>query len=1699
MADTKGRLPLHWACRRPTKDKEDERALKILINCYTPSLIHRDQGGRTPLHYLLWYHAETRPVRLVEVFLQALPNSVGLHVPQGVAPTAAIIADTLHGCLPLTYAVMEGASKEVIKVLLQAYPSSKTMPDQEGRTALHWYLGAASDQHVSGEAPDPNAMPLWNHKRSSTMVGLLLNSKSARQCDATGRSPLHWAVRLLALQYYHDSSEEQQQQPVVSFKVIQSLLDHYTDALVLQDDEGYTPLHVLFQTVVQQQDAAWERLIRNKVIRDDVDFVKGGGGLDVPVGLVDLLLRQVSDDAQHTAAHVEDRQGRLPLHWCLATAPTSTEVVKLLIQAHPTSLVHTTEELETPLHCALSKPLTTPWQTPAIMQLLLQAYVTSRHGTFVNGKLALKMETSASQFPLHLACLHQACLHVTQLLFDEYPKAAKCVNGMGDLPLHCLVDETHWWDKDAESHYCRGATLALPMGWISETDPYLETRRQQFQVQQELVAMFVPGLDAACLQFASSTHGLVPLHICVALNAVDYETLYAMLDQCPESTVMKTTSNNYTALDFHEERQNDTNAKWFSIRELLFAFGPQLDNHRNKQDLLEQCAKVVRDEADGKGSVHATEFMAWLKRQLESESTLQLKETLSPVEAPRFDSSYKPKLGKRNKTVPPVKKIVSPSKAVATAKKKVPAKSIYDDDEFDHRYVVSPRTGTEDEDDDFLDDDDLVDQEYDPDDDPRYRDDDFDEDDEEEVQDESREETPALVETESESPVVKKEKFEEEKKEDDEEEKGEDEAIEAPFLSDVAMRLWTFFVIYQNPNDPSDNYSKTVAMILDKLAFPTVRELVSLMVPPYAQDYMPPDQVLHKTLEDAAQNACKAVIHKASYFVGKYDFRPSLQDSLVMHRSGNDRVVSVRAIEYIIKTEKLIHQEREEGEAEESIWATGEAPEPMHDKVESVFEVSKRKVCIKFIRSQQAYLREVGCRREMGVTVEGHDSSKNFVVPLINHFCAVGESEREDDKRFKFDLTDDRFQSIDLGGGETLNPHDFPFAVVLPFRDDGDLFEYFLHHGTLEMRQIREIGLQVGKALQIIHQKGLIHGNVSLSAIAMVTPADDADNTDPYWALTDLEGACSQSVSLMASIPSTGVANFMTATFPPELFVKLKPAEIKAYTSYWETVKTSYGINVDQSVVAPHVDPVTGDSYVLRCHFEPDTKDYADLPELPYKLVAAREYIDIWSFGRVMYILCTSGHPMFATNIKTGHLLAYDQVANFDHGRAREFIYKHVEDPLAQDLLFHLLSDDHQRSSLTMEKVLNHPFFSVDASDNKNREKVIRQIVAHRSQESISYIRSIQERRSKQAAGGWVSHRSKNLLCWSLDFSMRMYLTPSSLLRDGVVDPPDIPLSAVLLPYKLARNKSGKLTPSTKKDVEHAERMGILLLALLKACQFACRIESIVQKQQDDDRKWKSTDLLEAMDLSDNFQDLKTLMTQLAAAEVELFRDDPLIVARKIVQQCIVDLQKCVEGNGKAYLYLVDEHTGVPVLQSPFPFEVTQKLGQILVRTLPLMYTSVLYSCSVADSISGLVKLIFEAAYPHIPPTWSSSGVSHEMDKESMLQQVQMVRAVVAGLNESSNQAADDIGFLQAYLERCDPKNTYANLWKVTNGESAMWTLDVERIEALCKDFDIHRAFEMQKEQQRIIEEQERRIKQLEDALATAEFKRKHNLLDLDA
>lgn len=332
-----------------------------------------------------------------------------------------------------------------------------------------------------------------------------------------------------------------------------------------------------------------------------------------------------------------------------------------------------------------------------------------------------------------------------------------------------------------------------------------------------------------------------------------------------------------------------------------------------------------------------------------------------------------------------------------------------------------------------------------------------------------------------------------------------------------------------------------------------------------------------------------------------------------------------------------------------------------------------------------------------------------------------------------------------------------------------------------------------------------------------------------------------------------------------------------------------------------------------------------------------------------------------------------------------------------------------------------------------------------------------------------------------------------------------IPFSIIVLPYKLVRNRAGKLTPSTKSDVELAERMGAQLLALSKACRFASCLEGVV-RQAEPSHSWSLSEITGSTMLAkEDFKELNYEMVTLASDKVEVFRDDPLSVTRRIVQERISELQCFFEDAGRAFLYFVDEYDGVPIIGKTgplmYPLEVTEKVTELVGRALPFMYLCTLYTRGVAGDVNGLVKLIFEAAYPHIPPSWSESakGLKHTLVEADMKEGLRILRDAIADLYPGrGSREVDDMRYFEAYFDRVDAKRTYANLQRVSNAGASIWTSPrgVDELKEFARSHDQAAAYKAKVETDQKLLDQACKIAELEEALESLKFKREHNLQD---
>ena len=1753
MADNKGRLPIHWACRRSSEDPETDKILRILAKCNPDSLLARDDAGRTPLHWIFWYHAPSRTPSIVEVLCQkhdvdklqaiAQPQMKNEPLPlpdiptpsskHEIPPSAVIVPDARHGCLPLHYAVMQGATKEAMKALISLYPSSISVGDRQGRTALAWYLGAGylidSQKHVCGEANDPNATPWWYVKLSVSIIQILVNSKVARLEDDMGRLPLHWAT------HFYARSTRALTNSSLSIKAFQVLLDNNIGGITIKDCRGQTPLHVLFDTIDDMQEQEYKRRLSNRTLGDNIDLEKGGPvAFNPPKELIDILLKppgaeqfgfDPAKDDRTSAAYTEDNSGYLPLHLALRVA-TAPEIIQFLIQSNPTSLVHTSEELlETPLVQAFCAPQTAPFQPYQTFELLMAAYVTSRHGTFMDGRLALKMEDATGTYPVHYACVNEASVETIKLMCEKFARCAVFKNADGDLPVHCLLSKEHLFEPP-ENGIIRGATLSNPLGLLTDKEVAWQKKVKQ-SYQEKIKVLLRHSMSREHLKIPSSAHGMTPLHIAVAFDAVPYDMVYRMLNTYPEAARMSTTMEGYTfsPLDFHElhKSESDGEDQWYAIRELLFSFYPLLDSYRRKDELLEACVTLIRNELTGKGSYHLQQI---IDSKANDQLGIDLSETLSSIAAPEVDCAHRPRGPQHNKklkksTNRPQK---SPTKSgkkfapklgpnLSIATEKAFEKSIYDAD-LDGRYVVSPQNSVDEDDDDFF----SSEEDYssgsecsDSEEGTSLEQDSTRGSSWEQglSSDPSRSITSSFSKERSKSSRARGEKDKktsskhiEEKKEEMPKEGSRNEGPQEPFLSDVAKRLWCFFVLFNDPKNAEDNYIKQVEAVLEDLEFEVVERLINLPLPEYAHEYLEPGtSTSGVTLGDVASPCAKALFYSYFFFLGRYEF-PTETDGVVLHQNSDRSTILIRATEHIIKTKEYQPgKELAPGIAEESIWASGEIVGEEEAYMASKFMDNKRPVFFKLTRNQEAYDNEVNCHSQLGLF--NGEGSSSHIMPLFNNYCAIRQDEPKN-RRYKMDIRDERFRILNLFGGESICLSDYPYAMIYPYCDEGSLFDYFCHHGLEGVEEASDVGSQIGNALKELHEKGIVHGNISMQNISMLPASSDVSSSRRMWAVSDFTNACGllSDSTFMGGIAYNGSSQFETGLMPPEMFVKLSAGEVRIYQSYWDMVEKFYNIKVDRSVVEPCINLETGSTYVLRCHYVPEGGKALDkaIPKLPYQLVPSRESTDVWCFGLLIFALCSGGRPLFATNTKTGNLLDYEGVVSWNKKAAEANVYQYVKDALAEDLLLQILAPFEERVALTMETVLSHPFLTKASKDAS-----VRRIVDQREQEKAYHDRRRQGIMSQMSKGDWLKSRTTTVNCWNFDMLRKMQFSSTEIVRKlvGATNPAlSMPCGFILLPYKLsAKNKKTKLAPTTKKDVERAERMGVLLLALSRACYFALKAKDGIEGNKFE--QWTASKLIEAIKVPHgDFDTMKKELMKIAATHIEAFRANAMSAVHHLVQRYIMDLRSFFKDAGKAYLYLVDENAGIPLADSacePFPLEISEMAAdEFLTKALPFMHTCALVVRGLSGSVSGLVRLIFEAAFPHIPPSWAhaSTGLRHVVDEGMIIREVKMLHETLTFSNSSKSYLGDDLQFVRETCTRLDEREAFADMERIECAGCAMWTTKegAAEIKEACQAYGFKEALEIQAALEAKLRAQDAQIKKLQKDMERLRFQKDLNL-----
>lgn len=510
----------------------------------------------------------------------------------------------------------------------------------------------------------------------------------------------------------------------------------------------------------------------------------------------------------------------------------------------------------------------------------------------------------------------------------------------------------------------------------------------------------------------------------------------------------------------------------------------------------------------------------------------------------------------------------------------------------------------------------------------------------------------------------------------------------------------------------------------------------------------------------------------------------------------------------------------------------------------------------------------------------------------------------------------------------------------------------------------------------------MIHGSFGTRSI-LSFPTQKDGRWLRQWKLTGLSSVVPTDKTFhLGAISPNGLCSFESSVLPPEMFKKLDSLEQAFYNNYWRSVFELANVSIARELITPRVDPETGDVYVVKCYCNLDEKTKRSLPPLPYDLIEPNTSIDLWSYGVFLFNLITDGETLFNSNLRMGTMSSIELAAKWNTDLAVTTVQQYVADPVAQDLLIHLLSPMEERKNLDMHVILSHPYFISDAALlPKELTKALAEARDERSDDiKLRTQRNESESRAKEIKNDKVtlsrlSLGNQLLIANSATEVISTAFDPKKLFENSV------PYSFIILPYKLAKNKAGKLTPTSMTDVELSERLGKQLLELSKATCFAsCMKEFYLNASKESLENiqfWSASlekypiqtaeQILRTFHLdTDNFLDLASKFVALVRADNQTFLNNPIDSALKLVKKYATPITQIFAVNGKAYMYPVDELYGMPVVESTkgrrYPHTFRDNVNDIVYKFLPYMQTSITRMMSESGSVESLVKLIFEGA-----------------------------------------------------------------------------------------------------------------------------------------
>jgi len=318
-----GYIPVHSAI----KNKCQEKAIHILVDCWPESLSVPDENGALCIHLACMYGAAL----LITYIYVNLPSAISIKDDYGNLPLHLIIRECnshTHNFIKSTVewfrqaTLLRNNDGDLPIHLVCRHAQQHEQPFLIARTILKWWPDSVAESNHEGMLPLHIICQNYESLPMLSLVHQCYTDAAIVRAGSHGKTPLHFALEC---------------PPQQQLAVTDALLQENTACVRIRDNNGNLPIHISLQSglvnlrVVELLIGAWPKslVVRNKM-----------GLLPLHLACYHQYPHIISYVmGKNTAAiKAKDRNGWIPLHYaCSNNVVPSTEVLRQLVNEYPES------------------------------------------------------------------------------------------------------------------------------------------------------------------------------------------------------------------------------------------------------------------------------------------------------------------------------------------------------------------------------------------------------------------------------------------------------------------------------------------------------------------------------------------------------------------------------------------------------------------------------------------------------------------------------------------------------------------------------------------------------------------------------------------------------------------------------------------------------------------------------------------------------------------------------------------------------------------------------------------------------------------------------------------------------------------------------------------------------------------------------------------------------------------------------------------------------------------------------------------------------------------------------------------------------------------------------------------------------------------------------------------------------------------